>query len=261
MIEIYDTKIFIDFIDSEVKVIFGNIRDNEIETEIYIDDKYIKLNYIGKLKLSNREVHMNKSKDVIYIEDDYYYKETFKLNDINSNLNLIKENDIEIACQRGGFLLLLTINDIYPYFKNVIDEENPDVYEIDRHIRNLFKNFEYVILISIEEFDYGHIPFSNIYVEFANKYFNTEKGLNVLVDILYEESLNKKELKLTRIKKTNINKLKEYINRRKDYIKTEEIIKHLKVNEKWIQRYMKDMNIVYNNIGYNKKKRVWYKVK
>lgn len=54
MIEIYDTENFIDFIDGEVKIVFGNIINNEIKTEIYIDDEYIKLNYIGKLKLSNR---------------------------------------------------------------------------------------------------------------------------------------------------------------------------------------------------------------
>ena len=52
MIEIYDTKNFIDFIDSEVKVIFKNIINNEIETEIHIDDEYIKLNYTGNLKLN-----------------------------------------------------------------------------------------------------------------------------------------------------------------------------------------------------------------
>lgn len=55
VIEIYDTEKFIGFIDSEVKVIFGNIIDNEIETEINIDDEYIKLNYIGKLKLNYNE--------------------------------------------------------------------------------------------------------------------------------------------------------------------------------------------------------------
>ena len=200
-------------------------------------------------------------KDVIYIDSDSYYKKDLKLNDRNGTLNLIKEDNLKLACEKGGFLLLLTMTDLYPYFKDVIDEEKPNVYEIDRHVRKLFENFEYVILISIEEFDYGHVPFSNMYVEFANKYFNTEKGLNRLIDFLYEESLNKKELKLTRIKRININKLKEYINKRKDYIKTEEITKYLDVNEKWIQRYMKDMNIVYNNIGYNKRKRVWYKVR
>lgn len=52
MIEIYDTENFIDFIDSEVKVVFGNIINNEIETEIYIDDESIKIKYTGKLKIN-----------------------------------------------------------------------------------------------------------------------------------------------------------------------------------------------------------------
>lgn len=200
-------------------------------------------------------------KDVIYIDSDSYYKKDLKLNDRNGTLNLIKEDNLKLACEKGGFLLLLTISDIYPLFKDVIDEEKPNVYEIDKHVRKLFDKFEYVILISIEEFNYGLVPFSNIYVEFANKYFSSIEGINVLVDYLYNESLNKEELKLSRIKKININKLKKYIDRKQDYIKTEEIIKHLNVNEKWLQRYMKDMNKIYNNIGYNKKTRVWYKVK
>lgn len=200
-------------------------------------------------------------KDVIYIDSDSYYKKDLKLNDRNGTLNLIKEDNLKLACEKGGFLLLLTISDIYPLFKDVIDEEKPNVYEIDKHVRKLFDKFEYVILISIEEFNYGLVPFSNIYVEFANKYFNSDEGINTLVDYLYEESINKKELKLTRIKNININILKKYIDGKQDYIKTEEIIKHLNVNEKWLQRYMKDMNKIYNNIGYNKKTRVWYKVK
>ncbi len=45
MIEIFDTKNFVDFIDSNVIVKFGNILNNKIETNIKIDDKLIKLDY------------------------------------------------------------------------------------------------------------------------------------------------------------------------------------------------------------------------
>lgn len=51
MIEIFDTKNFIDFIDSDVIVKFGNILDNQIEMDLYIDDKLIKLNYKGMLEI------------------------------------------------------------------------------------------------------------------------------------------------------------------------------------------------------------------
>lgn len=200
-------------------------------------------------------------KNIVYIGSDSYYKESLKICNINNkNMNFVKLDRLEEIDRKQGFLLLLTMDDLYDYFPNIIDTLDPDVYEIDRHIRKMFEKFEYVIIISAEEFDYGHIPFSNIYVEFANKYFDTNKGISILIDELDEKYNNKKELKISRIKEENIEKLRKYI-KNKEFFSTKEIIEDLKVNEKWIQRYMKDMNSIYNNIGYNKKKRVWYTVK
>lgn len=53
MIEIYDTENFVDFIDSTIRLEFGNIVNNQIETKIYIDDEYIKLIFNGNLKIKN----------------------------------------------------------------------------------------------------------------------------------------------------------------------------------------------------------------
>lgn len=201
-----------------------------------------------------------KKRNIVYIDSDDYYKNQLKLSKASENFYISKVDNIRNLKRKQGFLLLLTMDDLYPYFPNIIDIFEPDVYEIDRYIRKLFKNFEYVIILSIEEFDYGHIPFSNIYVESADKYFDTEKGINLLVDKLYKEYISKKDTKYSRIRMNNINRLKMYI-KNKEFITTKEIMNDLEVNEKWIQRYMKDMNIIYKNIGYNKKKRVWYVVK
>ena len=51
MIEIYDTKNFIDFIESEVNLEFGNIDNNQIEMKLNIDDELIKLEYKGLLNI------------------------------------------------------------------------------------------------------------------------------------------------------------------------------------------------------------------
>ena len=51
MIEIYDTKNFIDFIDSEVNLEFGNIDNDQIEMKLNIDDELIKLEYKGLLNI------------------------------------------------------------------------------------------------------------------------------------------------------------------------------------------------------------------
>ena len=51
MIEIYDTNNFIDFIDSEVNLEFGNIVNDQIEMKLNIDDELIKLEYKGLLNI------------------------------------------------------------------------------------------------------------------------------------------------------------------------------------------------------------------
>lgn len=51
MIEIYDTNSFIDFIDSEVNLEFGNIDNDRIEMKLNIDDELIKLEYKGLLNI------------------------------------------------------------------------------------------------------------------------------------------------------------------------------------------------------------------
>lgn len=51
MIEILDTKTFIDFIGSEINLEFGNIINNQIKMNLIIDDSLIKLEYNGFLDI------------------------------------------------------------------------------------------------------------------------------------------------------------------------------------------------------------------
>lgn len=51
MIEIFDTANFIDFIDSEVNLEFGNIYNNQIEMKLNINDELIKSEYKGLLNI------------------------------------------------------------------------------------------------------------------------------------------------------------------------------------------------------------------
>lgn len=46
-VEIFDTKTFIDFIDSNVTLEFGNIKDNKIYMKLDINDELIKIEYEG----------------------------------------------------------------------------------------------------------------------------------------------------------------------------------------------------------------------
>ena len=206
-----------------------------------------------------------------YVDNEY--KDNFKLKDINNFLstenkfNLVNVSSVKEIKRKQGFLVVLEISDLYEIDKEIdwFDDNSVykiDVYELDRKFRNYFKNFEYVIILVTEEFDYGHIPFSNIYVEYKNKYLDNEDGFNVLIKNLYKEYSYKKEIKYTKKRWENIEKINSYFKKtRKKFFTTNELLKKFKVNEKWLQRYLKDVNRIYHNIGYNKKKRLWYVIK
>ena len=53
-VEIFDTKTFIDLIDSNVTLEFGNIKDNEIYMKLDINDELIKIEYEEMTSISKR---------------------------------------------------------------------------------------------------------------------------------------------------------------------------------------------------------------
>ena len=53
-VEIFDTKTFIDFIDSNVTLEFGNIKDNKIYMKLDINDELIKIEYEEMTSISKR---------------------------------------------------------------------------------------------------------------------------------------------------------------------------------------------------------------
>ena len=53
-VEIFDTKTFIDLIDSNVTLEFGNIKDNKIYMKLDINDELIKIEYEEMTSISKR---------------------------------------------------------------------------------------------------------------------------------------------------------------------------------------------------------------
>lgn len=140
--------------------------------------------------------------------------------------------------------------EVYKYQNNHMHlYEKYDLYEYDRLNRSKFKNYRKVFIVSIDclfdEYNYKNI-YSNIY------YVN---GFNKL-----DLQINDNNFKISSIKNKNILKLKEYVDKQENYFDSKEIMKQFNVSSRWIKRYMKDMNDIYNNIGYSYSKRKWYKV-
>ncbi len=142
--------------------------------------------------------------------------------------------------------LFNAINDCYQF-----SEDKVDLYEYDRLNRYKYKNYKKVYLVSIECF------FGEFNYHFKSLYTNL-----IFIDdfIPIDTNINDDECKVSNIKMGNILKLKEYVDKQNDYFDSKEIMKKFNVSNRWIKRYMYDMNKIYNNIGYSYSKRKWYKI-
>lgn len=75
---------------------------------------------------------------------------------------------------------------------------------------------------------------------------------------MYEYYINEKEhIKFTLKRKQNIDMLYNYL-KDKTFITTKKISNDLKVSKRWVQRYMHDINLLYENIGYDENNKRWY---
>ena len=189
-----------------------------------------------------------------------------KVLEITKNLNnlgdfkLIKNYKIEDIKRKQGFLLIVFLDDIYEYYHldNLFDYDNFDIYEFDRLYRKKLGKFNYTIILGAEIED-NKLPFANTY--FLTYDIDCQRRFELVLKKIFEED-KKQKIKYTKKRLANIQKLKSsLLKMRKDYFKMEDLEKKLKVNKKWLQRYLKDMNYLYKNIGFNKKKRCWYIVK
>lgn len=171
--------------------------------------------------------------------------------------HLVKRNSIKELKREQGFLLLAGVED-FPH--DSLDEYRPNVYELDRIYRKKLQRFTYVILLSSEDFHFGRIPYSHIFVVSFRDFM--EKCNDGIVDKMYQEYKEKTPSKKHLKKQENIKMLYQFLKKKRNpFIATKEIMKELNVTARWVQRYMNEINEMYHNIGYNRFKRKWYVIK
>ncbi len=204
---------------------------------------------------------MNNEKEII-VAVGFSIEELAWRFDIHSD-NVLCLNSIKDISNYKADILIINLDD---YMNNLYDElkkcelykednyhkhlyHKYDLYEYDRLNRKKYENYKKVFLVSIdwlfEEYNYKNI-YSNIY------FVNDQAKLDLSID--------DGNSKISNIKNKNISKLKEYVDNQKDYFNSKDIMEAFNVSNRWIKRYMKDMNDIYNNIGYSYSKRKWYKV-
>ena len=167
---------------------------------------------------------------------------------IDGNFKMVNSID-ELKSNVSDILIAFTdsFTDLYndlEYYGN-----NEKYKKFDRLNRKVFNNYKKVFIISLDKVFYKY-KYKSLY---SNLYF---------IDDGDKLDLNLKEKnKISNIKKGNILRLKDYVDKQDDYFDSEEIMQKFNVSNRWVKRYMKDMNDIFNNIGYSYSKRKWYKVK
>ena len=172
---------------------------------------------------------------------------------IDGNFKMVNSID-ELKSNVSDILIAFTdsFTDLYndlEYYGNNEKYKKADLYEFDRLNRKVFNNYKKVFIISLDKVFYKY-KYKSLY---SNLYF---------IDDGDKLDLNLKEKnKISNIKKGNILRLKDYVDKQDDYFDSEGIMQKFNVSNRWVKRYMKDMNDIFNNIGYSYSKRKWYKVK
>ena len=75
--------------------------------------------------------------------------------------------------------------------------------------------------------------------------------------LFYEYLLNNYKKEFSKKKRNFIEQMHIFLKTKKT-VKTSELVKKFHVNPRKIERYMKDYNKIYNNIGYDYSKNEWY---
>ena len=188
----------------------------------------------------------------IYTNQEYIKE---KLKDKYDNIELINIDDIS---KYKGDILILDLDDIKDLnddlYNCCLTNTKYDLYEYDRLNRYKYKNYKKVYIVAHDEYFSDYSTYKN---QYSNIYF--VHGLTVLY--FTNLSVNNDSKKISNIKNNNILKLKKYVDSKKDYFDSKSIMKLFNVSNRWIKRYMKDMNDIYNNVGYSYTKRKWYKTK
>ena len=151
---------------------------------------------------------------------------------------------LEEALKHQGFMLIIK------------DEEfNYSFREYDINNRHMFRKYIMVKILTHNK-RYSD-SYSKISIEPNDfKYSYNAEYFILLYKRYLEKNLNKKTTK----RLENIERVHNYL-KKKRFITTKKIMLDLNVSDKWVKRYMQDVNDKYQNIGFDRYNKIWYVVK
>lgn len=190
----------------------------------------------GFNETEHRSIRMYENPGKSYGNDN---EEPYRKSPVYLNLNTLEE-----AMKHRGLVLFLKV------------DKDIDYIEFDKKYRR--KLDYWFINLYHEDFKPKHNKWSNIYIidekeMFADYYDGFISEIN-----LYFKKHPK--LKLQAKKKVMLDNIHKYIRQVKE-ISTKELALKFEISPRNVERYMQDINILYNDIGYDYSKNIWYACK
>ena len=147
----------------------------------------------------------------------------------------------------------------YQGFMLIIDNsDDRPIIELDKKYRKFFNNFEMVIIYNESYAElHKYSRWTNISLVGRDLFY--EKLFYNVWDEYKEKKDNEVKLlnKFNKDKNERIMQLYNYIVKYKTK-KTSDISRYLNIDKRTIQRYMKDLNNIHHNIGYDYSSNEWY---
>ncbi len=161
------------------------------------------------------------------------------------------END---ASRLHGYCVFIKVGFDFNYIKN-------NYIKLDKVYRKKYRYFKNVILYSelfSEGIDFNFGKYSNL--ELVDKYTLYDYNyFDCIFEKYREYCINFESRRYSKPKLKRIQKIRNVLKDRKE-ISTKELVLLTNFNERTIQRYMHDINSIYNEIGYDETKNIWYNV-
>ena len=184
--------------------------------------------------LNKKELGLSDIRDLRNEWDSYLYKDNRRFP------YLVVVDTLEDALKHQGFMLI--INNLS------ID----DYYLFDMNNRKKFKKYNLVLILS------NDINLNNISNNSISKIKLIRKN-NVNDLFLYRlyKDFNLKKVTFTKNRIAKLEKINDYIKNKK-YIQSSEIANYFNISLRSVERDMKDINYLFDNVGYDNDKRCWY---
>lgn len=183
-----------------------------------------------------------------------------KKNVVVVGFNQPQRNSLGIPYIDGGTIHYVnTMRDASKYqgFLLVIDnKEKIDLISFDKKYRKTLNKYARIWLYH-ETYNWEYEKYSNI--EKVGRYIFEDISYSMTEEWEeYKKNQEKKqEKKYNQTKQAKLEKLYSYLRNYKT-IKTNQISQDLNLNARSIERYMKDLNHIYHNIGYDYSLNEWY---